>query len=67
MAEKGLRPHARVTSTQRHDIKEVPETTQKALERVETFSTHRATTQAIGPHELENIGAGGGNRTDGSR
>jgi hypothetical protein len=50
MAAKGLLRHASVTTTQRHYIKEVPEITQKAMEKVETLCTNRATTQAIGPH-----------------
>jgi hypothetical protein len=50
MAAKGLLRHASVTTTQRHYIKEVPEITQKAMEKVETLCTNRATTQALGPH-----------------
>jgi hypothetical protein len=50
MAAKGLLRHASVTTTQKHYIKEVPEITQKAMEKVETLCTNRATTQAIGPH-----------------
>ena len=48
--KKGLLRHASVTTTQKHYIKEVPEITQKAMEKVETLCTNRATVQATGPH-----------------
>lgn len=49
MAAKGLLRHASVTTTQKHYIKEVPEITQKAMEKVETLCTNRATMEASKP------------------
>ena len=43
MAAKGLLRHASVSTTQKHYIKEVPEITLKAMEKVETLCTSRAT------------------------
>ena len=66
MAAKGLLRRASVTTTQKHYIKEVPEITQKAMEKVETLCTNRATMEASKPnYGLESVGAGGGNRTHG--
>jgi hypothetical protein len=50
MAAKGLLLHASVTTTQKHYIKEVPEVTLKAMEKVETLCTNRATTVAGRPN-----------------
>ena len=50
MAAKGLLRHASVTTTQKHYIKEVPEITQKAMEKVETLCTNRATMEASKPN-----------------
>jgi integrase len=50
MAAKGLLRHASVVTTQKHYIKEVPEITQKAMEKVEVLCTNRATTQDIVSH-----------------
>jgi integrase len=50
MAAKGLLRHASVVTTQRHYIKEVPETTLRAMERVEILCTHRATNGANKPN-----------------
>lgn len=50
MAAKGLLRRASVTTTQKHYIKEVPEITQKAMEKVETLCTNRATTEARKPN-----------------
>jgi|SRR5467141_971433 len=41
MAAKGLLRHASVTTTRKHYIKEVPEVTLKAMEKVETLCTNR--------------------------
>ena len=49
MAAKGLLRHASVTTTQKHYIKEVPEITQKAMEKVETLCTNRANTETSKP------------------
>lgn len=49
MAAKGLLRHASVTTTQRHYIKEVPEVTLKAMEKIEALCTHRATEAAGKP------------------
>jgi hypothetical protein len=43
MAVKGLLRHASVITTQRHYIKEVPEITRKAMEKIETLCTDPAT------------------------
>lgn len=50
MAAKGLLRHASVTTTQKHYIKEVPEITQKAMEKVETLCTNSATMEASKPN-----------------
>jgi integrase len=50
MAAKGLLRHASVTTTQRHYIKEVPEVTLKAMKKVETLCTNRATVAASRPN-----------------
>jgi integrase len=50
MAAKGLLRHASVTTTQKHYIKEVPEVTLKAMEKVETLCTNRATAAAARPN-----------------
>lgn len=49
MAVKGLLRHASVTTTQKHYIKEVPEITLKAMEKVEMLCTNRATAEAGKP------------------
>jgi nucleoside-diphosphate-sugar epimerase len=65
MAAKGLLGHASVTTTERHYIKEVPEVTLKAMEKIEALCTNRATTEASTTTEvIEKNGAGGGNRTN---
>jgi integrase len=50
MAAKGLLRHASVVTTQKHYIKEVPETTRKAMEKVEALCTDRATAVASRPN-----------------
>ena len=49
MAAKGLLRHTSVITTQKHYIKEVPETTRKAMEKIETLCTHRATAETSRP------------------
>jgi len=49
MAAKGLLRHTSVIITQKHYIKEVPETTRKAMEKIETLCTHRATAETSRP------------------
>jgi len=43
MAAKGLLRHSSVITTQRHYIKEVPQTTLNAMKKVEALCNHRAT------------------------
>ena len=50
MAAKGLLRHASVTTTQKYYIKEVPEVTLKAMEKVEALCNGRATTAASKPN-----------------
>lgn len=50
MAAKGLLRHASVTTTQKHYIKEVPEVTLKAMEKVEVLCTNRATAVVSRPN-----------------
>jgi len=49
MATKGLLRHTSVIITQKHYIKEVPETTRKAMEKIETLCPHRATAETSRP------------------
>jgi integrase len=50
MAAKGLLRHASVTTTQKHYIKEVPEVTLKAMEKIEALCTNCATIVASKPN-----------------
>jgi hypothetical protein len=50
MAAKGLLRHSSVTTTQKHYIKEVPEVTLRAMEKVETLCTDCATPAANRPN-----------------
>jgi integrase len=49
MAAKGLLRHASVVTTQKHYIKEVPEITRKAMEKIEALCTDHATAATSRP------------------
>jgi hypothetical protein len=49
MAAKSWLRHASVITTQKHYIKEVPEITRKAMEKIETLCTNRAASETSRP------------------
>jgi integrase len=49
MAAKGLLRHSSVITTQKHYIKDVPETTLNAMKKVEALCNHRANLQNVRP------------------
>jgi len=50
LASKGLLRHSSVSTTQRHYIKDVPETTLQAMKQLETLCNGRATVQDSKPN-----------------